>query len=145
MSGNDTTRRGPLLSLVGQQKDLLFYSEEVERHPGSALVLGAGTGKLAWELASRGVQTVAVEPSPMMLATAEQRRATEAPEVSGRLQFLEADVRSVRLPERFAAVLAPQNALAMMGSLDELDALLASVRHHLLREGVFALDRKSVV
>jgi hypothetical protein len=51
-----------------------------------------------------------------------------------------ADLRTVRLAERFEGVLAPQNALGLMASLPDLDALLATVRHHLKDGGLFAFD-----
>ncbi len=129
-----------MLSLVSEQKDLLFYAREVEQRPGRVLVLGAGTGRLPWELALRGVACVAVEPSEVMLQTAQARRSTEPQAASALIEWHGMDVRAVRLEQRFCVVLAPQNALAMMATLDDLDALLATVRHHLAPEGVFAFD-----
>jgi SAM-dependent methyltransferase len=129
-----------VLSLVSQEKDLLFYAREVESRQGPVLVLGAGTGRLPWELALRGVASVAVEPSEVMLQLADERRAQEPPEASGRLELHCADVRAVRLSQQFGVVLAPQNALALMATLDDLDALLATVRHHLAPDGIFAFD-----
>ncbi len=138
--GSNDVRRGAVLSLVGQEKDLLFYSREVEARGGPVLVLGAGTGKLAWELALRGLKVTAVEPSEVMAATANERRSRERAEASDRLEILCSDVRAVRLDERFPVVLAPQNALALMATLDDLDALLSTVRHHLAPDGVLVFD-----
>ena len=133
-------RGGPLLSLVGQEKDLAFYAREAQEQGGPVLVLGAGTGRVAWELALRGVDVVGVEPSEAMLDLAEERRAQESAEASARLKLINEDPRSLRLKERFPLVLAPQNALALSATLDDLDAMLATVRHHLGDGGVFAFD-----
>lgn len=133
-------RTGPVLSLVGQEKDLAFYVGEAQRRGSPALVLGTGTGRVAWELAVRGHRAVGVDPSDVMIETAEQRRRDEAPDVSQRLRLVCADPRSFRVKERFAVVLAPHNALALMATLDDLDAMLSTVRLHLAPGGSFAFD-----
>jgi hypothetical protein len=66
--------------------------------------------------------------------------ATEPPEVSARVRFLVSDVRVVRLEERFPLVLAPQHAMGLMATRDELDAFVATVRHHLAPGGTFIYD-----
>lgn len=135
-----TGRSGPQLALVGQEKDLAFYAREAVARGGPVLVLGAGTGRIAWELALRGVRTVAVEPSLAMLEVAQERRAQEPAEASDRLSLLNEDPRSLRLSQRFPLVLAPHNALALSATLDDLDATLATVRHHLRERGVLLFD-----
>lgn len=140
MSGSNSGRPGPQLSLVAQDKDVAFYVREADARGGPVLVLGAGTGRIAWELALHGHRTVAVDPSEVMIESAEERRAFESAEASDRLRLIEADPRSLRLSERFKVILAPQNALALNATLDDLDAMLATVRHHLAEDGVFAFD-----
>ena len=139
MSGTNG-RSGNVLALVGQEKDLAFYLREAERRGGPVLVLGAGTGRVPWELAVRGLPTLAVDPSEVMIETAEERRREEAADVSSRLRLVCADPRSLRIQERFPLVLAPHNALALMATLDDLDAMLATVRLHLAPQGTFVFD-----
>jgi SAM-dependent methyltransferase len=129
-----------VLALVGHEKDLAFYVGEAERRGPPVLVLGAGTGRLAWELATRGLSTLAVDPSEVMIETAEEQRREESAEISERLRLECADPRSLRMNEQFPAVLAPHNALALMASLDDLDAMLATVRLHLSPGGAFIFD-----
>jgi SAM-dependent methyltransferase len=139
MAGNDTRGRTPL-SLVGQDPDLLFYTRQATERGGPVLVLGSATGRVAWALAGHGLSVLGVEPSERMVRAAEEQRASESPEVSGRVRFLHADPRSLRLSERFPVVLAPQNALGMMGSHEDLETVLATVRHHLEPGGTFVYD-----
>ena len=139
MAGHDARGRTSL-SLVGQEPDLLFYTRRVAEQGGPALVLGSANGRVAWALARGGVPVLGVDPSERMLHAAEEVRSGEPAEVSGRARFLHADPRSLRLDERFPVVLAPQHALGLMGSREELEAFLATVRHHLEPEGVFLYD-----
>ena len=138
-SSNDGRGRTPL-SLVGPDPDVVFYARLAVERPGPVLVLGSATGRVAWGLGERGHAALGVDPSGAMVRGAEERRATVAPEVSGRVRFLSADVRALRLAERFGLVVAPQHALGLMGTLEELEAFLATVRHHLGPGGVFAFD-----
>lgn len=139
MGGNDSRGRTPL-SLVGPDPDILFYTRQATERGGPVLVLGAANGRVAWPLAAQGFDVVGVDPSERMIRTAEERRADEPPEVSARVHFLAADIRTLRLPERFPLVLAPQHALGLMTSRNELDAFLATVRHHLTPDGTFVYD-----
>ncbi|WPB75122.1 class I SAM-dependent methyltransferase [Archangium violaceum] len=139
MAGNDTRGRTPL-SLVGQEPDIPFYTRQAAEHGGPVLVLGAANGRVAWALAGAGLSVLGVDPSERMVQAAEELRSSEPPEVAARVRFLHADPRSLRLPERFPVVLAPQHALGMMGSQEDLEAFLSTVRHHLEPEGIFVYD-----
>ena len=139
MAGNDARGRTPL-SLVGQEPDLAFYTRQASEQGGPVLVLGAANGRVVWALAGHGVTTVGVDPSDVMIRSAEERRASEAPDVSNRARFLVADPRALRLPDRFPLILAPQHALGLMPGSDDLEAFLATVRHHLSPGGTFVYD-----
>jgi SAM-dependent methyltransferase len=138
MGGNDVRGRTPL-SLVGQEPDLTFYSRQAGER-GAVLVLGSANGRVAWALARQGPSVLGVEPAERMVRAAEERRAAESAEVSDRTRFLTADPRSLRLAERFPVVLAPQHALGLMSSREDLEAFFATVRHHLAPGGTFAYD-----
>jgi SAM-dependent methyltransferase len=139
MAGNDTRGRTPL-SLVGQEPDLLFYTRQATERGGPVLVLGSATGRVAWALAEHGLSVLGVDPSERMVHAAEESRSAVPAEVAGRVRFLLADPRSLRLPERFPVVLAPQNALGLMGSQEDLETFLATVRQHLVPGGLFVYD-----
>jgi SAM-dependent methyltransferase len=139
MGGNDARGRTPL-SLVGQEPDLTFYTRQAGERGGPVLVLGSANGRVVWALARQGLSVLGVEPAGRMGQAAEERRASESVEVSDRARFLTADPRSLRLAERFPLVLAPQHALGLMGSREDLEAFFATVRHHLAPGGTFAYD-----
>ncbi|EAU67916.1 class I SAM-dependent methyltransferase [Stigmatella aurantiaca] len=139
MSGNDVRGRTPL-SLVSQEPDLLFYMRQAGERGGPVLVLGSANGRVPWSLAGHGFQVVGVDSSETMSRSAEERRSKESAEVSQRVRFIVSDVRVLRLEERFSLVLAPQHSMGLMANRDELEAFLATVRHHLTPEGTFIYD-----
>ncbi|XXF79386.1 class I SAM-dependent methyltransferase [Myxococcaceae bacterium GXIMD 01537] len=139
MAGNDARGRTPL-SLVGPDPDVLFYTRQAAERGGPVLVLGAANGRVAWAVANQGFEVVGVDPSERMIRSAEERRASEPTEVAARARFLSSDVRALRLSERFPLVLAPQHALGLMATRDDLDAFLATVVHHLAPGGTFVYD-----
>jgi SAM-dependent methyltransferase len=79
---------------------------------GSVLELGAGAGRVAFELAGRGHPVTGVDLSPAMLAKAEARLAGAPPEVAGRLAFRRGDMTSLDLKRTFDAVICPYFTLA---------------------------------
>src|SRR5688572_18904401 len=110
----------PPLSLVGQDSDVRFYLRQARAVDGPVLVLGCGSGKVAVELAEAGHTVLGVDPSPRMLQAAESLRQGAGQPAAERLKLLEADLRALRLSERFPLVVAPHNALGMMASLEDL-------------------------
>ncbi len=139
MTGGTDGRGRKGLSLVGQEADVAFYAEHAARAAGPVLVLGCANGRVAAAIAERGCEVLAVDPSARMVAAAEERqRAT--PSTLASLRLLVADLRSLRLSQRFERVLAPQNAVGLMSSHDDLAALLATAAHHLAAQGNLVFD-----
>ena len=133
--------RGGRLSLVSPDRDVAFYAERAWEGP--VLVLGAADGRVALSVAHRGVPVVAVEPAESMARAAGDRLASERPEVAARVKWVHGDPRAFRARERFHAVLAPQNALALYGRLEDVDALFETARLHLQPGGTLVFDLRN--
>ncbi|MHB8878862.1 MAG: class I SAM-dependent DNA methyltransferase [Myxococcaceae bacterium] len=127
------------LSLVGKEEDVAFYARQASKRPGPVLVLGCANGRIAFELAGEEQRVVGVDPSKLMIHSAEERRQHEGIDQE-RLRFIVDDLRSFRSEARFPLVLAPQNALSLVASLGDLALLLETVRVHLAPGGVFVFD-----
>jgi SAM-dependent methyltransferase len=84
--------------------------------PRSALDAGCGTGRVAIELATHGIEVLGVDVDPAMLATATQR----APDLQWRL----GDLATVDLePERFDVAVLAGNVLIFVQPGTEADVL----------------------
>jgi len=89
--------------------------------PRSVLDAGCGTGRVARELARRGVDVVGVDRDPDMLATARRK----APHLDWRLD----DLRAVDLGRAFDVVLLAGNVMIFLEPGSEGDVVAAMARH----------------
>lgn len=105
-------------------------------HPRTVLDAGCGTGRVAIELARRGVEVVGVDVDPSMLAAARRR----APE----LTWVEADLATLDLDRRFDVVVLAGNVPIFCPPASRPD-LVRACAAHVAPEGAliagFQLDR----
>jgi SAM-dependent methyltransferase len=104
-------------------------------HPSTVLDAGCGSGRVAIELARRGIEVVGVDVDPSMIATA--RRLGPA------LTWVEADVVGVDLRRRFDVVVMAGN-VTLFTPPDTQAALVGGCARHLRAGGAlvagFQLD-----
>jgi SAM-dependent methyltransferase len=102
--------------------------------PSSVLDAGCGTGRVARELARRGVEAVGVDLDPEMLATARRR--------SPELTWVEADLASFDLRRTFDVIVAAGNVMILLTPGTEASVLGNLARH--LRPGAVLIAGFSV-
>jgi SAM-dependent methyltransferase len=110
--------------------DLFLWRELAEAADGPILDLGAGTGRVAAHLATRGHELVALDSDPELLAVLVER----APEVAP----ARADARDFELDRTFALAIAPMQLAQILGGPDARVAMLRRVHAHLRQDGTFA-------
>ena len=89
--------------------------------PQSVLDAGCGTGRVAVELARRGLEVVGVDVDPSMLLTARSR----GPGV----EFVESDLAAMQLRRTFDVVIMAGNVLLFTAAGTERAAVLGCARH----------------
>jgi len=100
----------------------------VERfNPASTLDAGCGTGRVARELARRGIDVVGVDLDTAMLETARRK----APEIEWR----HADLATVDLGRAFDVIVMPGNVMIFLSPGTEAD-VVANMTNHLNPGGV---------
>jgi SAM-dependent methyltransferase len=111
--------------------DLTVWRELAERHPGSVLDVGAGTGRVALDLARAGHDVTAVDVDPVLLRALGRRAARS------RIQAVCADARSLQLDRRdFSLCLAPMQTIQLLGGSTQRRAFLRAARAHLRPGGL---------
>jgi SAM-dependent methyltransferase len=117
--------------------DLAIYAGLAEP-PARVLELGAGTGRVAIDLAQRGFHVVGLDISAPMLAQAEVKQASLEPEVAARLRFVRGDMAALALNETFDLVLATYYALAHLPAGTAWRNTFKGVADHLVPGGLAA-------
>jgi SAM-dependent methyltransferase len=115
--------------------DLPLWRELAEAHGPDVLDLGAGTGRVAIDLARRRHSVTAVD-SDVELGD-ELVARSDAFDLDVRVHT--GDVREVRLGCGYGLVLAPMQLIQLMGGPEGRLALLATIRSHLAPGGLAAL------
>lgn len=118
-------------------QDLALWRELAAEHApggGAVLDLGAGTGRVALDLARAGHDVVALDLDPVLLAALREKAA------AGRLavETACADARDFALGRVFPLLLAPMQTIQLLGGRDGRDGLLRSAAAHLAPGGLLA-------
>lgn len=106
----------------------------------SILEFGCGTGLHALALARRGYSVVGIDLSQDMIVHA-RRRLSNATLPSGILvSFDEGDIRSMRLSQKFDAILSLFHVMSYQTTNDDLLASVTTAAEHLRPGGFFIFD-----
>jgi SAM-dependent methyltransferase len=119
------------LECGGYAEDLGLWRELAGAGP--VLDLGCGTGRVALDLAARGVPVVGLDRDAVLLA-ALRARAAGLP-----VETVCADARDFDLGRRFAVVLAPMQTVQLLGGPEGRARFLRCAGAHLEPGGLFAL------
>jgi SAM-dependent methyltransferase len=99
------------LECGGYAEDLPLWRELAAEAGGPILDLGAGTGRVALDLARAGHEVVALDVDPVLLDALRTRAA--AAELA--VETVRADARDFGLERRFALALAPMQTIQLLG------------------------------
>jgi SAM-dependent methyltransferase len=121
------------LECGGYDRDLPLWRELADREGSPVLDVGAGTGRVALDLARRGHQVVALDREPALLdALCERGAGLDVAAVP-------ADARDFALGRRFPLVVVPMQTVQLLGGSDGRALFLACARDHLSSGGLLAV------
>jgi SAM-dependent methyltransferase len=120
------------LECGGYAEDLSLWRTLAGVTGGPVLDVGAGTGRVTLDLASRGTAVVALDADASLLEALE-RRAAGLP-----VETVVADARSFSLARRFPLVLVPMQTLQLLGGSPGRTAFLRRALGHLAPGGMLA-------
>lgn len=117
--------------------DLAFYKRWLpKKKEAHILELCCGTGRLTLPLAKDGYNISGVDYTPSMLAQARARAAEEGLDMA----FVEADIRTLALPDKYDLIFIPFNSIHHLYQNEDLFKAFAVVKDHLKGGGTFLLD-----
>jgi SAM-dependent methyltransferase len=114
-------------------EDLELWRGLARRHGAPVLDIGAGTGRVALDLARAGYAVTALDVSSELLAALTERAAglPVTPVV--------ADARSFALDERFPLCIVPMQTIQLLGGAEGRGQFLGCARDHLAPGGRLAI------
>lgn len=114
-----------------------FYLARALEAGDPVLDLGCGTGVLACAIASNGLSVTAVDPAAAMLRIARSRADGD------KVNWIESDAQSLRLPQRFSFIYMTGHAFQQILTDDAAVALLRTAAAHLNPDGRFVFDARN--
>lgn len=119
------------LECGGYAEDLALWREVAGSGP--VLDVGCGTGRVALDLARRGVPVVGLDDDATLLAALDERAAGMP------VETVCADARDFALGRRFPVVLAPMQTVQLLGGHAGRTAFLRCAHAHLQPGGLLAM------
>ncbi len=117
--------------------DLQFYKRWLPKNKDARILeLCCGTGRLTLPFAKAGYDICGVDFTPSML----ERARAKAAEAVVHIEFIEADIRNLDLPEQFDLIFIPFNSIHHLYKNEDLFKALRVVKKHLKEGGQFLLD-----
>lgn len=117
--------------------DLHFYKRWLpENKDARILELCCGTGRLTLPIAKDGYDISGVDYTASMLNQAKAKAAEAGLDVS----FIEADIRTLDLPEKYDLIFIPFNSIHHLYKNEDLFKAFNVVKNHLKAGGLFLLD-----
>lgn len=118
--------------------DLQFYKKWLPENKDDRRILElcCGTGRLTLPIAKEGYNICGVDYTSSML---EQAKA-KASEAGLEINFIEADIRTLNLQEKFDFIFIPFNSIHHLYRNEDLFKALKRVENHLKEGGLFLLD-----
>ncbi len=113
--------------------DLPLWRELADQHGDPILDVGAGTGRIALDLARRGHHVTALDSDADLVR--ELRRRAEGLSVDA----VQGDARDFRLESRFSLCIVPMQTIQLLGGSDERMAFLRCARLHMDAGGMLAI------
>lgn len=114
--------------------DLPLWRELAQTYGGPVLDVGAGTGRVALDLAVHGYDVTALDIDPDLLAELEMRAAG----AGRRVRTEVADARAFALGARFSLILVPMQTIQLLETSADRAAFLGCAAAHLSPGGALA-------
>lgn len=117
--------------------DLPFYKKWLPQDKGARILeLCCGTGRLTIPIARDGYDITGVDITPSML----ERAKSKAADLGLEVEFIEADIRRLELPDKYDLIFIPFNSIHHLYKNEDVFQAFQTVKSHLKAGGRFLLD-----
>ena len=119
--------------------DIPFYvalAQETASQGQSVLELGCGTGRVTIPMAQAGAHVTGLDNAGPMLEIARRKASDTGVDIT----WVEGDMASFRLDERFGLVAIPFRSFLMLLTVEQQESCLVCIGEHILADGRLALN-----
>ena len=117
--------------------DLQFYKKWLPKNKDAKILeLCCGTGRLTLPIAKDGYNICGVDYTSSMLRQAKIKAAEAGLEIN----FIEADIRTLNIQEKFDLIFIPFNSIHHLYKNEDLFETLEGIKKHLKQGGLFLFD-----
>lgn len=117
--------------------DLQFYKRWLPKNKSARILeLCCGTGRLTLPIAKDGYNISGVDFTSSMLKQAKEKAIQQELDI----EFIEADIRTLDLPEQYDLIFIPFNSIHHLYKNEDLFMAFNAVKKHLKKGGLFLLD-----
>ena len=121
-------------------RDIPCFERLLADSSARVLDLACGSGRIGIALARRGFSVDGLELSKDMLALVDRNLARESAEVRSRLRFIQGDMTSFSLPQRYDLITIGVTSISLLLTAEQRSSLFRCVKEHLARGGKFIFD-----
>ena len=133
---SDAQRYDLVMGAYASGDQLNFYRRQVARYGDPVLELACGSGRFTLPLAREGVNITGVDISEDMLDLAKLKASKDVVNI----RFLQGDMRSFDLGEKFKFIFIPAQSLSHLHTREEVENCFSCVRRHLADEGRLLIE-----
>jgi SAM-dependent methyltransferase len=133
---SDAQRYDLVMGAYASGDQLNFYRRQVARYGEPVLELACGSGRFTIPLAKEGVNITGMDISEEMLQLAKLKASKDG----ANIRFIQGDVRSFDLREKFKFIFIPAQSLSHLQTREEIEDCFSCVRQHLADDGRFLIE-----
>jgi ubiquinone/menaquinone biosynthesis C-methylase UbiE len=133
---SDAQRYDLVMGAYASGDQLNFYRRQVARYGEPVLELACGSGRFTIPLANEAINITGVDISEDMLNLAKLKAA----KARVNIRFLQGDMRSFDLGEKFKFIFIPAQSLSHLNTREEIENCFSCIRRHLADEGRLLIE-----
>jgi SAM-dependent methyltransferase len=120
--------------------DIPLFERLLPDRSATVLDLACGSGRIGIALSRDGFCVDGLDLSKDMLALVDRNLALESNEVKARLRFMQGDMTSFSLPDRYDLIILGVTSISLLLLPEQRRSLFAKVKAHLKPAGKFIFD-----
>lgn len=124
-----------------KKTDRVFYCNCIERYPhDSVLEIGAGTGRILFDIAKRGIRIDGIEPNKSRFSIADSKLLRSSIDIQKNVCLYNCDLENFHSKKKYSLIIMPFRVLQEFSSAQQQEDALRKLKNFLEPNGVLIFD-----